>query len=148
MYLNLCWIFNETLHFQTSDIWDYSYFVYRNLNISLFVWPCSLLFNSGRGLFWSVEFVKDKQTKEMYPSTCLFIDSIINECIKRGGKWLFILNLYYRFVFLCSCRLSWSEGYSWWHPWWSCTNRSAVYNYWRGTCFPCRHSEGVDWRCL
>ncbi|CAF0744790.1 unnamed protein product [Adineta steineri] len=38
----------------------------------------------GRGLFWSVEFVKNKETKEMYPSTCSFIDSVIKECIERG----------------------------------------------------------------
>ncbi|UJR18229.1 hypothetical protein I4U23_005128 [Adineta vaga] len=38
----------------------------------------------GRGLFWSIEFVKNKTTKEMYPPTCLFIDSIVKECIERG----------------------------------------------------------------
>ncbi|CAF1109326.1 unnamed protein product [Rotaria sordida] len=38
----------------------------------------------GRGLFWSVEFVKDKKTKETYPPTCSFIEPIIKECIERG----------------------------------------------------------------
>ncbi len=52
---------------------------YRNFKPSFFLF-------SGRGLFWSVEFVKDKQTKEMYPSTFSFVDSIAQECIKRGGK--------------------------------------------------------------
>ncbi|CAF1420404.1 unnamed protein product [Adineta ricciae] len=54
----------------------------------------------GRGLFWSVEFIKNKATKEMYPSTFLFIDSIIKECIERGGKcFLCSIRLYYTYMF-------------------------------------------------
>lgn len=40
------------------------------------------LTNSGKGLFWGVEFVKDKATKEPFGANVPIADLVVAECLK------------------------------------------------------------------